>query len=413
MKAKAGNRKNGLVPKLRFRGFDTNWKNIKLGDVGSTNGGLTYSPNDLVDDESKGTLVLRSSNIQNGIMSFHDNVYVSCSISEKDLVKENDILICVRNGSKNLIGKSLIIKKEHVGYAFGAFMAIYRSDYNLFIYHFFKSDKFFKQVHEHLGATINQITGKSLNSFKLYIPTLPEQQKIASFLSAVDEKIQQLTRKKELLEQYKKGVMQQLFSGKLRFKDSNGRAFPKWEEKRLGEVCDLKNGFTFKSTTYDENGEFNVVTIKNVQNGQMLGPFTKIKALPNKIEKHQKLQLGDILISMTGNVGRVCYVTYDNCLLNQRVGKLVPIDINPDYLYQLLSDYKFLDAMVNVGQGAAQLNIGKKDILDYRIKIAHSSVEQNKIATYLANIDAKIKQVDSQITNTQTFKKGLLQQMFV
>src|SRR5690606_23642331 len=104
------------------------------------------------------------------------------------------------------------------------------------------SHVFYQQVHEHLGATINQITNASLNSFKFYFPTLPEQQKIAAFLGAVDRKIQQLKRKQALLEQYKKGVVQQLFSQELRFKREDGAEFPEWEETRLGDVVTFTKG---------------------------------------------------------------------------------------------------------------------------------------------------------------------------
>ena len=137
-----------LSQELRFK--DNNgkaypkWEIKKLGQIGECFIGLTYSPKDVV--ETGGVLVLRSSNVQNQTLAFDDNVYVSTDISEKNFVKENDILICARNGSRSLIGKCALIKKEHEGFAFGAFMSIYRSDFNSYLYQIFQTDLFFKQV---------------------------------------------------------------------------------------------------------------------------------------------------------------------------------------------------------------------------------------------------------------------------
>lgn len=210
--------KKGVMQKLfsqqlRFKDENGNefpdWKRKKLGNLGDCFIGLTYSPNDVV--ESEGTLVLRSSNVQNGRLAFQDNVFVNTVISEKNYVKENDILICARNGSKSLIGKCALISKENEGYAFGAFMSVYRSKYNRFIYHLFQTDLFFSQINEHLGATINQVTTKSLNSFSFNFPCEEEQEKIAIFLATIDDKISRTQAQIENTLQYKKGLLQKMF----------------------------------------------------------------------------------------------------------------------------------------------------------------------------------------------------------
>ncbi|MBS4040673.1 MAG: restriction endonuclease subunit S [Flavobacteriales bacterium] len=201
-----------LSQELRFK--DDNgkefpkWQKKRLGEIGECFIGLTYSPNDVV--ESGGTLVLRSSNIQNGTLAFEDNVYVDTTISEKNFVKENDILICARNGSRSLIGKCALIRKEHEGFAFGAFMSIFRSNQNHFIYQLFQTDLFFKQVNEHLGATINQVTTKSLNSFSFLFPCEKEQNKITDFLSRIDRKIEHSQQLISRNEEYKKGLLQNM-----------------------------------------------------------------------------------------------------------------------------------------------------------------------------------------------------------
>ena len=196
--------------KLRFKdenGKDyPDWEEKRLGDVGSIISGLTYSPDDINED---GILVLRSSNVQNRRLSFQDNVYVKTSAFNP--VKLNDILICVRNGSKHLIGKNTIIDKETAGVAFGAFMSVYRSEYNLYIFHYFDTDEYKNEVHKNLGATINSINGSDLKNFKIPFPSIEEQQKIANFLSSVDAKIESTSQQINQTQSFKKGLLQQMF----------------------------------------------------------------------------------------------------------------------------------------------------------------------------------------------------------
>jgi type I restriction enzyme S subunit len=180
-----------LSPKLRFPEFSGNWKSKKLEEVGTVINGLTYSPDDIHDD---GVLVLRSSNVKENQLSFSDNVYVNTD--NYNAVKENDILICVRNGSRNLIGKNALITKEAEGVAFGAFMSVYRSELNKFVFQLFATDTYYKIIQENLGATINSINNSDLKKFEFYFPLKDEQDKIADFLSKVDIKINQLSKKK-------------------------------------------------------------------------------------------------------------------------------------------------------------------------------------------------------------------------
>lgn len=198
--------------KLRFK--DENgkpypkWEEKRLGDVGDIVSGLTYSP---VDVNVDGVLVLRSSNVQDRRLTFEDNVYVRVNAGEFNPVKENDILICVRNGSKNLIGKNALIGKENAGVAFGAFMTVYRSDFNSYLFHYFDTDSYKDEVHKNLGATINSINGSDLKKFKIPFPTKEEQQKIASFLTALDAKIESVAAQIAHTQTFKKGLLQQMF----------------------------------------------------------------------------------------------------------------------------------------------------------------------------------------------------------
>ena len=232
------------IPELRFKEFSGEWEEKKLGDYGKLINGLTYSPNNIVEN---GLLVLRSSNIQNGQLSFLDNVYVDLEVEDEYLTRKNDILICVRNGSKRLIGKNVLINQKLTKTTHGAFMTVFRGDYNQFISHWFQTSIFYKNVHKNLGATINSINGSDLKKFKVIFPkSKPEQQKIASFLTTIDTKIEQLTKKVELQEQYKKGVMQKIFSGEIRFKKDDGREFPEWEETALKTILKERKTYSTK-----------------------------------------------------------------------------------------------------------------------------------------------------------------------
>ena len=197
---------------LRFRQDNGNnypdWEEKRLGEVGNIVSGLTYNPNDI---NEAGTLVLRSSNVKNRTIVLDDNVYVKVDEGDFNPVLENDILICVRNGSSNLIGKNAIIKKQHEGLAFGAFMSIYRSVFNLFLFHYFDSKEYKKDVYRNLGATINSINGSDLKKFKVPFPCSEEQTKIANFLSAIDAKIDLVKTQLENTQAFKKGLLQQMF----------------------------------------------------------------------------------------------------------------------------------------------------------------------------------------------------------
>ena len=161
---------------------NTNGYPIKrLSDIASYWNGLTYKPTDEVANGQGGILVLRSSNIQNGVLAFEDNVFVSCKIKEKLLVKENDILMCVRNGSASLVGKTAIIEHLTAQMTFGAFMMIIRSKYYPFLKTYFDTPFFRNQVTTGT-STINQITTKMLNQIKLPVPSMDRVQMFDSFI---------------------------------------------------------------------------------------------------------------------------------------------------------------------------------------------------------------------------------------
>ena len=197
----------GLIP--------DEWEVKALKSVGSCKNGLTYSPDDIV--ESDGVLVLRSSNIKNNKLTFSDNVFVREDMKINYKVQENDILICVRNGSKNLIGKNALITRESINMAHGAFMTVFHSNINEYVFQLFQSDLFFKQVEKNLGATINSINNSDLLLFDFSFPKDEiEQKQITKILTTQDKKIETEEKNLAKLKELKKGLMNDLLSGVVR-----------------------------------------------------------------------------------------------------------------------------------------------------------------------------------------------------
>ena len=202
--------KRGLLNKVFSKTDGKIYPTVYLSEVADFLQGLTYSPSDVA---KSGYLVLRSSNIQNGILSFDDCVYVDKSIPENLQVKYADVIMCVRNGSKNLVGKSALIPNDMPMTTWGAFMMIVRSKLNdTYIFHYLNSQMFFSQVFKDTGtATINQITKGILNECKLPLPPVEERRNISKILSSFDAKIQNEERNIVALMEAKKALLQQLF----------------------------------------------------------------------------------------------------------------------------------------------------------------------------------------------------------
>lgn len=160
------------------------WELKKLFEIANYYIGLTYKPEDIADN---GILVLRSGNIQNYEISLQDNVYVNCDIREKLFVKENDILMCTRNGSANLVGKVAIIPKLEKPTTFGAFMTIIRSPYYEYLYIFFQTNYFRNQMGGTKTSTVNQITQSMLDKVELPVPPMSEINKFSKILQKAKE----------------------------------------------------------------------------------------------------------------------------------------------------------------------------------------------------------------------------------
>lgn len=191
------------------------WEVRKLKSIGDTIIGLTYSPEDVTDN---GVLVLRSSNVQNGKIVLSDNVFVNKEIKDKLITQVGDILICSRNGSKSLIGKSALITESIAGNTFGAFMTVFRTKHYKFVYYALNSSIFSYYIGSFLTSTINQLTTENLKNIKIALPSSIEQQQIVDFLDEKCSKIDQTIEQKQVLiqqlEEYKQSLIYECVTGK-------------------------------------------------------------------------------------------------------------------------------------------------------------------------------------------------------
>lgn len=410
-----------LIPKLRFPEFTDEWQVKKLGDyIDSLDAGVSVNSDDSpTDGLTPG--VLKTSCVTAGIFDPKENKRV-IEPSEVKRLKEpvtaNTIIIS-RMNTPGLVGANAFVESGDKNlYLPDRLWAtkISESASAKFIAYKLGSKEYRQKLSSLATGTSNSmknISKDGVRGLEIIAPRKPEQQKIANFLTTVDQKIKSIDKRVELLKLYKKGVMQRIFSQQIRFKNESDNDFPDWEEKKLGEVVNFINGYTFLSSTYSANGKYKVITIANVQQGKLaVSEANRVDELPENIQRNQILEKGDLLISMTGNVGRTCIVDENDCLLNQRVGKLVAQKIDPLYLYHVISTPRFIAKMISGGQGGAQDNLSSKDIKNYVLAIPEID-EQHKIADFLSAIDDKIKAEETKLASAKKFKKALLQRMFV
>ena len=411
--------KNKIVPELRFPEFKdaSEWEEKILNKLGKLINGLTYSPDDV---RKNGLLVLRSSNVKNGQIVLDDNVYVRQDIKGANYSQQNDILICVRNGSKALIGKNAIIPRGMPICTHGAFMTVFRSNISDFVFQLFQTDAYNRQVAGDLGATINSINGSNFLKYKFCIPTNTiEQKKIADCLSSLDELITAESQKLDALKAHKKGLMQQLFPSegetvpKLRFEEF--RESGEWVEKTLGQIAELTSSKRVHLSDYVTNGIpfFRGKEISILKNQELLEDILYIseEQYEEIREKYGVPEIGDILITSVGTLANVY------CVRNS--DKFYFKDGNLIWMKNISEDSNFLEILLDVkrneilasaiGSSQKALTMVALNKLEFKFP---KKVEQQKIAHCLSSLNELITAQVEKIESLKKHKKGLMQGLF-
>ena len=411
------------IPVLRFPEFKDAWEKKKLGEVGITiidgDRGSNY-PNGSDFSIDGYCLFLNAKNVTKKGFLFSENSFITKGKDEilrKGKLQRFDIVLTTRGSVGHIAYYDNSIRLEHLRINSGMVLIrvsglFLNSDY---LYKYFNSNQIQNEISIiSFGSAQPQLTVGEISKLKIAYPALIEQQKLASFFTAVDNKLQTLKKKKTLLEQYRKGVMQKIFSLEIRFKPTLKDVnisnviceFPDWEEKMLSEVVELRNS---KYNPEKENSSVKCIELEHLasETGQLSG-FIDGKnsgSIKNRFNK------GDVLFGkLRPYLKKYLFAPFDG-VCSSEIWVLKGKHITNEFLYFIVQTNNFID-LTNISSGSkmprADWNVVSKGLFDIP-----TLPEQTKIANFLSAIDVKISLCTSQIEKTEQYKKGLLQKMFV
>lgn len=400
--------KQKKIPKLRFPGFIGEWERKKLGEVAEVVGGGTPDTQEkrfwngdinwFTPTEIKQKYVYESKRkiSRLGLTKSSTKLLPSGTLLLTSRATIGDIAIATRESTTNQGFQSLIIKK---GFS------------NEFVYYWLIMNKK-ELLRRSNGSTFLEISGHEVKKIKLNFPSLPEQKKIASFLQTVDEYIQNLKKQKESLEEYKKGILQKVFSQEIRFKADDGTEFPDWEEKRLGEAL---------IRVQREKNKPNKSYVSIGLRSHFKGTFQRVVKDPTKIsmDKLYEVREEDFIVNITfAWEGALAIVKKEDegGLVSHRFPTFTfrKEISNSNFFKYIYPSRRMKHYLTNISPGGAGRNrvLNLKDFLNLKINLP-SLPEQQKIANFLTSIDNLIELKENQFNKAQEWKKGLLQQMFV
>lgn len=403
------------IPQMRFPEFEKGWDAKTLGNIAMFSKGKGLSKSDI--SENGVTECIRYGELYTTYNETINTVISKTNINPDDLVlsETNDIIIPASGETHIDIAKASCVLKS--GVALGGDLNIIRTPNNgVFLSYYLNSSK--KQDIAQLaqGISVVHLYAGQLSKLQLNLPTLSEQQKIASFITAIDQKISQIKHKKNLLEQYKKGVMQKIFSQQIRFKDDNREDYPKWENKKLSEYLYVSKNKNFtgkygKVDVLSVSGDYGIVNQIEFQGRSFAG---------ESVLNYGEVETGDIVYTKSplknnpygiikvnkGKAGIVStlYAVY-KCKDNA-IGEYF------DYYFQLDEKLNgYLRPLVHKG-AKNDMKINNERVLIDTLSVPCKK-EQEKIVTFLKAIDNKINHIQKQIEKAEAWKKGLMKQMFV
>ena len=346
------------------------WKKVKLGDYIDVLSGFAFKSKDFSDS---GIPVIKIKNVCPPYISLEDLSYVPNSIAFQNpryILRKGDVLIAMTGSHINQIASvvgrvgrvrydAITVLNQRVGKIVNKNEAKSSLDY---IYYYLSQYEVKVELAQKAGGAANQanISPSDIKNLLFPYPPIGIQHRIATILSRYDSLIENYQKQIKLLEEAAQRLYKEWFID-LHFPEHENTniidGVPEgWEKKKVNSIIELQSGFAFKSSTFDDNGAYKIVTIKNVKDGAFDGDnVSRIVAIPEKMPKHCVLADGDILLSLTGNVGRVCIVNGKNYLLNQRVAKLAT-----DYkafAYCLFRSRDMFIEVNNLANGAAQQNV--------------------------------------------------------
>ena len=374
--------KTNNIPTLRFPEFKGNWEMKKLGEMCDNISSGKDKPNDGNQFPVFGSM---------GIIGYSDKYAYQNKTILIARVGANAGALNIADGKFGVTDNTLVIK----------------IDYSIDIYFLFYRLTFENLNKLVFGSGQPLITAGQLKNIEIPIPTLAEQEKIANFLTAVDEKIQALKKKKSLLENYKKGLMQKLFSQTLRFKDEHGKDFVDWEVKKGNKI--------FESISdKDHNSDLPILAIS-----QEFGAVPRelinyqISVTDKSVESYKVVDIGDFIISLRSFQGGIEYSKYKGICSPAYVILRNTIPINHIFFKYYLKTDLYIQKLCEKLEG---IRDGKMISYKYfsEIDLPYPSLaEQTKIANFLSSIDDKIDHCQTSIINYERWKKGLLQRLFV
>jgi type I restriction enzyme S subunit len=411
------------TPTLRFKEFSGAWEVKKtLGDVIEV---MQSGISRMLNDSDVGLPVIRSNNLQNNKLDTSDLKYWyevddQGANLENYFLNEGDLLVNFIN-SPAQIGKCALYESKFLKRNVIFTTNIMRLSFNKnadyrFIFCFFQTNHYTKHIESITKPAVNQasFTTKEFKTLKIPLPTLPEQTKIANFLTAIDEKIAQLSQTAQLLTDYKKGVMQQIFSQQLRFKDDDGREFAEWDFIELEKVA-------FKVNAKNKDCSITNVLTNSATQGivNQADYFDRDIANQNNLGGYYVVEIDDFVYNPRISNHALVGSLKRNNLVKGVMSPLYTVFRFKNGSLSFFEQYfetthwhDYMKSVANSGARHDRLNITNDDFLNLPVPFP-SLPEQTKIANFLTAIDDKINHNQTQWDAMKQYKAGLLQQMFV